>query len=657
MSDPFQAPPAGQVPPPPPIQPVTSMPPAGQSPFAAPGSSGSPVGASGSPFGAPSTEVVVGAESSGARRSNGKIIGAVVGAVALIAAGTFAVVKVTSNNDRGGAASPTEVGNQLIGALEQQDLLGVIDLLLPGERDTFREPFTKFIAHLNRLEILDGSASGSSVGGVDFAFTDVVVKEEPTNVEDISNIVLDGTFTASVNGEKVPLGPLLLDDVFDGQRPAMDAAPADQPFEAVKLTVVEDGGRWYLSAFYTLAEQVRGDTDIPAEPLASVGAETPEGAVDDLLQSVSKLDLKGLLQMVDPTEAGALLRYAPLFLGDGQQLIDDVDITWAITDTKFSVEGSGDRRSVGIDSLTFTFSDPASRESHSVVYAGGCVTGDLLDDAELPCPLSDGASSTALNDLVGELGIGDPVKFQAVADTVRSATSDFDTQGIAVHQVDGRWYVSPLRSYFDIYDSVLTAIDADELRAIISAAREFSGTLDTGSLIDDVTETVGSGSSDGSSDGSIDLGDQTVDTIDLGEGDGEATGDTSSSDFSALDACYAESDASGAVSCFQAGIADGTIDPSFVPSQYRHSECGAAEQYWDGLSLLSDAEAVALVEQASPCFLALIASGELSAYEVPGELLDPSCLEGRNWYSVFDDADYDTRFSACTGEAMSKLSN
>ncbi len=53
-----------------------------------------------------------------------------------------------------------------------------------------------------------------------------------------------------------------------------------------------------------------------------------------------------------------------------------------------------------------------------------------------------------------------------------------------------------------------------------------------------------------------------------------------------------------------------------------------------------------LVEAARPCFLALVAAGTIEEFEVPAEFAQPECFEGRNWYKVFDDPEYDERVTA-----------
>ena len=104
-------------------------------------------------------------------------------------------------------------------------------------------------------------------------------------------------------------------------------------------------------------------------------------------------------------------------------------------------------------------------------------------------------------------------------------------------------------------------------------------------------------------------------------------------------ACYGENDAAAASACFAEVVAAGEIEASEVPIFLRFPECGLAELGWSGdYYSLPDAEFVAVVEEAAPCFQALVASGELEDYEVPAEIAHPECLDGRNWYTSTDDA-------------------
>ncbi len=150
------------------------------------------------------------------KRGKGKMVGGLVAVIALVAAGGFAVTKIVAGND-GGAANPTEVGTKLMDSLAAEDALGVVDLLLPGERDMLRQPMIDFVDNLKRLEIVDSTASLDKVGGLDIAFQDVNVDEADTNVDDVANIRITATSTASIDGERVPIGQLLIDEAFARQ--------------------------------------------------------------------------------------------------------------------------------------------------------------------------------------------------------------------------------------------------------------------------------------------------------------------------------------------------------------------------------------------------------------------------------------------------------
>lgn len=643
-----------------------TLPPVG-SPTAPPGSAptmpAAPLGAPTMPLGTPTrlpgpdvpaAEVTVGGgdgPSDGRTRGKATVIGAIVGVTALVAAGAFAVVKITGNDTDGGAASPTDVGTSLTTALDNEDFLGVIDLLLPGERDTFREPMIEFVDHLSRLEILSDDADLSKIGGLDIQFTDVSVREEPTNVADISNIYLSGSSTVSVDGDAVPLGDLLIDEVFDGDRPDMDAEPESAEFEDTRLTVVERDGRWYLSAFYSVAEQARSDADrdIPETGVEPAGADSPEGALDQLFDAVSTLDLEDMIATLDPSEAEALQRYAPLFLDEAQSELDDLGIDWSISDTSYTVTGDGSRRSVAVDALTFdaTISDLGTVHAE---LADGCVTAsaDLDGETEEITWCTDDATDSVFEGM----GIGDDEAATRLFEVLDEALADYEPGGVAVHQVDGAWYVSPMRSYFDIFNDLLGALDADELRDIVDAGSDFFD-----SLVDDFGDPFSE---------SLDLPlelplDESADPMDDGTDDTvfelpTDSGDDSMDDGSmdAYSACFAELDAAAGVACLNAGVDAGTIDPMFVPPHFRFTECGVAEAYWSDIYSMTDAEFVALVEGASPCFLDLVASGRAEAWEVASELLAPQCLEGKNWYTTFEE-DYNDRFYECTAKVRDSL--
>jgi hypothetical protein len=111
--------------------------------------------------------------------------------------------------------------------------------------------------------------------------------------------------------------------------------------------------------------------------------------------------------------------------------------------------------------------------------------------------------------------------------------------------------------------------------------------------------------------------------------------------------CWIESEATDAAACFDTLVAGGEIQAVDVPWYLRYPECGLAELGWNGEYYgLADDEFVAAVEEAAPCFQALVDSGEANEVDLPVELIRPDCLFGRNWYNATDDA-YLQQFEEC----------
>jgi hypothetical protein len=559
------------------------------------------------PEGEPTATVVP--TGTGAKRSKAKVVGGLVAAVALLGAGGLAISKIVAGND-GGAASPTEVGTQLIDALANEDALGVVDLLLPGERDTMRQPLIDIVDNLKRLEVADSTATLDKVGGLDITFQDVQVEATATNVDDVTNIRVTANSTASIDGEKVPIGKLLIDEAFGGDRPDIGNDPQDSDVDWTLATVKRDG-RWYLSAFYSIAESARksGD-DIPQSALVARGADTPEGAVQAIFVAVGDLDLEALIAALNPNEAEALQRYAPMFVDDAQTGLDNQSINLAFTDTKFSVTGDGDRRTVAIDGFKMTAE--VNGDEVTVESQGGCMvvtSGDTTTDS------CDGGSS--VDAALSALGLDDNEDVQSLIKTVQDAFGDMKPLGLTVQKVNGEWFVSPIGSTADILLAVIGALDKAELTDIIDGVRK-------------VAESV-------STDGIFSSGD-----ISVGDNPDDGGGDTSG-----LDACYAESEYTAFSECLASGINDGSIDASFVPSYYRIEECGVGEAYWNGsIYSMSDEDFTAFATGIAPCFQKYLADGTISEFQLPYELSRPDCLEGRNWYTVTDD-EYSSRVFEC----------
>ncbi len=141
------------------------------------------------------------------------LVGAAVAAVVAVgAAGVFAVSQF-NGTAQGGAATPNELGTQLLTAIENEDVLGMIDVLSPGERDVFRDPMIDLVSELTRLEVLSPEADLANIEGVDIELEFESVTVRSTNVADIVNVDMRSEATSTVDGQAFPIGDLITDNL------------------------------------------------------------------------------------------------------------------------------------------------------------------------------------------------------------------------------------------------------------------------------------------------------------------------------------------------------------------------------------------------------------------------------------------------------------
>ena len=574
------------------------------------------------------------------RRSRGTVIAAIVGVVALLGAGVFAISRVTGGDSAGGADTPEAAGQALLAAVENEDVLGVIDVLLPGERETMRGPFTDLVSELSRIDVLSEDADLSSIGGVDIEFEAETVEIDRTNVEDIVNLRLGGRVSGSVDGEALPIGDLILDHT-DADPSELTTESTEQEEFEFPLTAVRKGDRWYVSAFYTIAELARQDLDepmdIPAQGVPAVGGASPEDAMDNVIDGIEALDLQGVIGALNPDEFEALQRYAPLFEDDAQRDIDDAGAAITFDDPEYSVSGSGNSRSVSIDYLRVnidTEDDPGT-----VTLENGCWTIEAGGDTVNSCQLADDLPE--LDEM-----FEDPEPVRRLIEAFQAALDDYENPGFIVKQVDGSWFLSPIATTAEQLLAVLRAISRDEIEDLQAAIEEAMETMseddfDTGQLVpgDDLLDDYTNPNDDATATTIVE------DTI---PGDGPLT--TTSTELPS-DECFGETDAHLAAQCFQELVDAGEIEPFAVPIYLRFPECGLVEVYWSGdYFALPDGEFVALVEETAPCLEEKVASGEIEEFDLPLEFSNPECLDGRNWYTAIEDEAYTDAFNECVAE-------
>ena len=574
-----------------------------------------------------------------ATRSRSKVLvgAAVVGVLAVGAAGVFAVRSFTGDSVKGGAATPEELGSALMTAIENEDVLGMVDVLSPGERDVFRQPMIDLVSELTRLEVLAPEADLSKIEGFDIALENEAVTARSTNVVDIVNVDMSADATITVDGAAVPVGDLVTDNMDQSDIDEMRSSTetSEEEFDG-SLTAVQLDGRWYFSLFFTAAEAARGDysdsdMQIPVEGIGAVGADSPDAAVNQLFDSVQGLDLRLLIQSLNPGEAAALQRYAPLFLDDAESALDDVPLEWQITTRDFRVEGDGSTRTVFLD--TIAIEGNFDGDDFSVSIDGDCVTAEGGGESFEQC-----AGDAIADDQVDEF-LADAPEVKEFIDALSEAFADVEPIGLELREFEGKWYVSPISTWSEAVLKVLRALDRDEIDRLIDL-----GTAAVDEGFDDVF---------GGLSGDEFLDEPFLDDEFIVETTTDFSFDTTFDTTAPVgtDACYSETDPEAASSCFLQYVDSGEIDASAVPVELRFPECNYAARWTGELYSMDDATFVSTVEGVRQCFLDKLAAGELEDYELPSEIVYFDCFEGRNWYNTFDDPDYDTRYYACVDAA------
>ena len=377
--------------------------------------------------------------------------------VALAGSGGYAAL--SAGTEPGGAESPEQAMELMLEAVAAGDYLAAAEYVVPTERKTLVGAGLHLADELARLELSADDLGLAAFRGFDLNIAAVEIRRE-TPRNGVAHLFLEsGVVTASIDGADLVFGPIVgeqvLADFFtfaDGDVTAIQ--PASMP-----IVAVEREGRWYLSLWYTVAENVRLNRNLALPDLArrpaAIGGETPEDAVLGLLDEVVRLDVRRMIGMLDPVEASALYDYSPLFLDEvvtsANELLNslgDEGWSWAFEDLVLSSSVDGDDARVAIESVDFAASSDAGSSLDLEIRADHLRF--VLDSADFW-----GDPYSVVGETVGDCLIvtyKDPVLSQTketcaelLGDQRQLTDSPRQPSGLSLnlHRVDGRWFISP----------------------------------------------------------------------------------------------------------------------------------------------------------------------------------------------------------------------
>jgi hypothetical protein len=368
---------------------------------------------------------------------------AAAGIASLLLVGSFAISAFVGD---GGANSAEGAVRRLADALSHEDTLAAADVLAPSEVRSLHGTLDAAARKAKELELVQ--TAGAPLMGVDFDVAGLKLSSESLG-DGYAKVTIDtGTFTASTN--KSQFSPLMqrILRTTDNKSSSSDLAKlaADQDLPTF-VVAVRESGRWYVSTAYTVLEYVRESQHLPAADFGSgarvistLGADTPDAAVQDSMRALQRSDWSKLMTMVSPSEI-------PFY--DYRDAFDVLIKRSANDDTPndpFTIDSMTTTAHVDGDTAKVALT-AAGRTKHGTwSLDGGCYKAtDASQGAyvrQLEYPLTCGPAG--------------PAYFSIVAFPLTGADSGSQ---FTVVRHGGRWFVSPVGTVLDLVDQTISVLD------------------------------------------------------------------------------------------------------------------------------------------------------------------------------------------------------
>lgn len=425
------------------------------------------------------------------KNRTGIIVTALVLVAALVAGGIwffgFRNKDGSDSTASGGTSSPQLAAQNFATALEKGDTVGIADQLDPAEAKLFDDISGDLLKTLKRLEIVKDSVqtnnltqSSIEIKGLKFDESKAEQINDHVSIQKLTagTITVKGAsqypFTDKI---KKAIGPSL-------QRAEQQAASQPQTLNIadivkqtggpVRLATVKRGDKWYPSMFYTLADNLlqkaaaesgkKLSTDL-GKPIGNAGADTPEAAVQSLVDKSIGGDAEGVIALLDPVEMGVMHDYGPKLLEasdyrgprpSGVQVKNlQLNTTKVTGGTKVSLKHA----SITANGRTVEFTVDGDKLT---VKANG-ETRTMTPDMLLQMASGSSSSSSSSGSMAAQL----PPAVQSIIQKEFKALLNI---GVVTTQVDGKWYISPVRSFSGVFLDLLNALDAKDIDTLLMLA-------------------------------------------------------------------------------------------------------------------------------------------------------------------------------------------
>jgi hypothetical protein len=402
-------------------------------------------------------------------KGRGKAVALAAAAVVVIGGGVTTYVAVSSSSDAGGSSSPTAAVQKLVTDLNHSDLVGLLDDLPPGERDAISTPFQKAVGQLKKNDVIRPDADLSKVGGVTVNATGLTFAAKTISINDNVQIVqlTGGKIALSGDAAKAPFTSDFLQAVAPGGLSAntngsqtLDIGSVVRSSgKPIRIAVQRSGGKWFPSLLYTIADNATTDSGLSAPPasarIPAVGGSSADDAVKSVVSALLDADVERVAELLSPDELAVVHDYGKLITDRFHYSPTHVQLK----DIEFADSSSGSTTRVTLTSLDMVNSDGSELK---IVIDGSCATVTIDRQTKRLCSA----------DLVKEFGNEGPFGRPLTA-AQRTALGDLlagitTTVGLDVSQTDGKWYINPIRSYFDLANALLSGLEGGDAKALLS---------------------------------------------------------------------------------------------------------------------------------------------------------------------------------------------
>jgi hypothetical protein len=403
------------------------------------------------------------------KRHRGLVIGLVIALVAVLGGGT--TWYLLAHQGGSGAATPTQAALKLASSIGNGDLVGVLDTLAPAEAALFTDPVQDTTSELKRLQVLDGSADPNALSGIGVKTQNLTFDEAGAQeVNDHVTItkLTGGTLTVTSDFSKLPLAKEFLDEAVPGgttsgqsqESTTIDIAKeVRKTGEPVRIATVKVDGEWYPSLLYTAADYALKDAGVqwPSSSVPSNGAASANDAVKEMLQAALDADIERVIELLPPDEMGVLHDAGPAILEAAEGQTEPSGAKVLDLKTATSPVTGGTRATL----TSLRLQDP-SGGIYSVTKSADCyeVSGEGQDQKFCADELADQIENEA-----GSV----PSEVRTV---LRHLTGGILEQGIGVvtTQVDGKYYVSPIRTLTEQGMTILRSLQPGDITTLLKFA-------------------------------------------------------------------------------------------------------------------------------------------------------------------------------------------